>query len=747
MNNRGNLLTIADTGSGGTTISGIISGAGGLTVNSSATVSLSAANTFSGPVTLSSGTLQMSGSGTLGAIANTLAASGGTLDLGATSQQTGAVTISGGVIQDGTLSGASYTASNAGAATISALLAGSGKMTDNGAGTLTLTNSNNSYSGGTTLGAGSGILNFVSGALGPGTNLTFLGGTLQYAPGNTQDVSALIGAVTKSTGAISIDVNGNTVVFNNKISSNNTGGLIANSSISGGSLTLNGANAYTGVTTIENVTVNVSTYTSISTAGSLGAPTTNDNARLFFDATNGGVATLNYTGVGNTANRLFTAESNATINNIGSGALNINNAGALGFTATSPVTLSFGGSYIGTNSFAPIILDSSSTNTTSLVVDGSSWLFSGNNTFSGGATITSGGALVGVSNVGSTSGALGTGPVTLGGPASGATASLLIDGAFTFSNPIDVASSVTVGTLSIGGATDSNSTFSGAITLDNSLAISQVATASGNTLALTGGIIGGSHGPQSVAFAGPGMITVGNAPIVDDGANTISVNVTAGVANFSIANAYSGGTSVAVGATLVASNSSGSATGGGPVVVDGTLAGNGAITGSLSVGGGQLAPSLGGAGGALPANLTLGSVNLADAQSSLNYQLGTANGSDLISVNGNLSIFGGTRLNISSSSFAALSGPTAYELFSYTGSLYQTGDGGGLQIGSVPTGYSYTFVYNTPNQVDLLVSLVPEPATWVMASMAAIGLLGARCWSRMRKVRRLTTGEERKTNS
>ena len=66
---------------------------------------------------------------------------------------------------------------------------------------------------------------------------------------------------------------------------------------------------------------------------------------------------------------------------------------------------------------------------------------------------------------GTTSGALGAkaNTVSLGAAASGG--ALLTNGAFTFSNPIQVGPNPSSGTNSIGGNTDSNSTFSGAIAL------------------------------------------------------------------------------------------------------------------------------------------------------------------------------------------------------------------------------------------------------------------------------------------
>src|SRR5207302_1053235 len=109
-NNSGSLLTISDSsitnianttpftltlngsGSGGTTISGIISNGGttgttALTINTTGgTTTLSGANTYTGGTTLTLGTLKLSGSGTLGGTSGALTVNGGTLDLNGTSQ-------------------------------------------------------------------------------------------------------------------------------------------------------------------------------------------------------------------------------------------------------------------------------------------------------------------------------------------------------------------------------------------------------------------------------------------------------------------------------------------------------------------------------------------------------------------------------------------------------------------------------------------------------------------------------------
>ncbi|MCX5709190.1 MAG: DUF2341 domain-containing protein, partial [Candidatus Omnitrophica bacterium] len=103
--------------------------------------------------------------------------------------------------------------------------------------------SSNSYTGGTTINAGT--LNFANTTLSSSGNITFAGGTLQYAAGNTQDIS---GRIKNSTaGAIIIDTNGNDVSFASAIDSSNTAGLTKQGT---GTLTLSAANTYIGTTSV-----------------------------------------------------------------------------------------------------------------------------------------------------------------------------------------------------------------------------------------------------------------------------------------------------------------------------------------------------------------------------------------------------------------------------------------------------------------------------------------------------------------
>jgi autotransporter-associated beta strand protein len=160
------------------TVSGPLAGAANVTKIGAGALTFSAANSYTGTTTLNLGTLTISGAGTLGNAANPLALNGASLNLGGTTQTVGATTISAGAITNGTLAPSSLTYDGTAATTISAGISGSATVTKNGTGTLTLSG-NNSHTGGTTLNAGTLVITSNNSFGAATTPVTFNGGTLR----------------------------------------------------------------------------------------------------------------------------------------------------------------------------------------------------------------------------------------------------------------------------------------------------------------------------------------------------------------------------------------------------------------------------------------------------------------------------------------------------------------------------------------------------------------------------------------
>jgi fibronectin-binding autotransporter adhesin len=161
------------------------------------------------------------------------------------------------------------------------------------------------------------------------------------------------------------------------------------------------------------------------------------------------------------------------------------------------------------------------------------------------------------------------------------TPTVLIGGAYTVGHPITVASQANA-TDTIGGSTDNNATFSGAITLNQGLTISQVANAGANTLTISGGIAGAGSGTKTLTFAGPGNMTVTTAVIANGtGGGNVAVNVTGGTLTLSTTgNTYTGNTTIGASGILTGT---GSLTGAGTVTVNGTLTPGSGSSGTLTL--------------------------------------------------------------------------------------------------------------------------------------------------------------------
>ena len=253
---------VYNVGSGTRTNGAVISGNGMLTQNSSGgTLILTGTNTYSGATVISAGTLQIGNGGTTGSIASTS-----------------------GVTNNGTLA---YNRSDNLSAAYA--ISGGGNVTKSGAGTLTLSGAN-SYTGGTLVSTGTlqgdstslqgAITNNAAVIFANATNGTYAGamsGTGAVAKTGAGTLilsgnSSYSGATTISNGTLQIGNGGTTGSIASTSGVNNGGTLAYNRSdnlsaayaISGGgnvtksgagTLTLSGANSYSGGTLVSTGTL------------------------------------------------------------------------------------------------------------------------------------------------------------------------------------------------------------------------------------------------------------------------------------------------------------------------------------------------------------------------------------------------------------------------------------------------------------------------------------------------------------
>jgi autotransporter-associated beta strand protein len=239
-NNLVSALTLINSGS----VSGLANGpdyAAGILKRTAGVATVDGANTFTGTVNIEAGTVQLDG-GSFDAASSLLLASGATMDLNNASQTFSAVDGAGGTVS---LGSGNLTVAGSDNSDFGGVISGSGKLIKSGLGTMTLTAAQ-SYSGGTEVTGG-----------------------------------RLVGNTTSLTGAIS---NSATVEFsqesNGTLGASITGnGGVVKSGI--GTMTVAGAQAYTGTTTVQagDLKVNgslaggvdVQTSASLSGSGSVGA--------------------------------------------------------------------------------------------------------------------------------------------------------------------------------------------------------------------------------------------------------------------------------------------------------------------------------------------------------------------------------------------------------------------------------------------------------------------------------------------
>jgi len=522
---------IANNGTGVTTVAK--TGAGEWELN--------AANTFTGNMNLSVGTLVL---GTATAVQDAvLNYTGGTVNLFAgANNMAGLAGTAGNNITIGTDSLNITTASGVTSTFIGNIVSGAGSVVIAGAGTEALSGTSSNFTGNVNLTAGTltlGTATAVQDAV-----LNYTGGTVNLFAG-ANNIAGLAGTagnnITIGTDSLNITTTtGVTSTFSGNIVSGAGSVVIAGA----GTEAFNGTSSnYTGTTTINGGTLSVSTL-ALGGANSGIGKSTNAAANLIL---NGG--TLQYLGASaQTTDRLFTIGPNgATLDSSNATAANtitFSNGSALAFSSsTAPATLTLTGLNTGANTLDSIIGDAGTgTNVTTVNKTGAgNWTLAAANTFTGNTNIQ-----LGTLNI-STNLALQDSTVDITG------------GAFTFG---------ALNNATIGGLAGTVN-----VALPSSFALTI------NTAAATNDIYSGALSGTSASLTKNGT---GAETLTGINTYTGGTTINAGTLSFNGANTFASGTVTLAGGTLDFNNASalGSAT---FTITGGNLdATNGAITNSNS---------------------------------------------------------------------------------------------------------------------------------------------------------------------
>lgn len=419
------------------TISGAITGTGSLYKQGSGNVTLSAANSYTGLTTVSSGTLSLSGSGALSSSGSLTVASGATFDISAVTSSANVGTLNNaGTIGIGSKS---LTFSIPSATTMSGTIQGtSGSVTKQGAGTLTITSAGNTYSGGTTISAGSIVLS--------GNGLLAPSGDIALATNTSFDVSGISASsltIKDISGSGSILLGTKNLTFGGASSPTFSGSITGTTASvrkqGAGTTTLTGVSTYQGGTTVVAGSLALSGNGALFSSGGLSVDT---GATFSIAATNTGA----------------TVGSIASDGTIALGAKTLTFGTSASNTITGPITGS-GGS-INIQGGGSTTLSGTNTYTGSTTITGGTLTLTGSNAYQGGTQVTNASfALTGSATIYS------SGDVTLTGTSSVFDLSALSASSLTIGN-LNAQGSIALGshTFDLIFGNSETSTLSGTIT-------------------------------------------------------------------------------------------------------------------------------------------------------------------------------------------------------------------------------------------------------------------------------------------
>ena len=731
---------------------GVISGANGLIKNTTGTLTLGGANTYTGTTTVTNGTLALAGSAAIAdtgaVIVNAAAgppATAGTLSVTA-AETIGSLAGNGGSV----VLGAALTTGDATSTSYAGVISGTGSLVKQGTGVFTLTGAN-TYSGGTTVNAGT-----LAGTAGPlqGAILVNAAGTVRFdqaVDGNFTGALSGAGIVNKE-GAGVLTLSGNNSAHTGPLNVN--AGVVsigAATNIGTGTVTLAGTTLRTtGAATLGNAFTltgsgifDAQAATTLSGIISGGALTKIGSGTLTLSGANTytGVTTINAGVLAVTGGAAIGDANAVVVNALGgftvSGAETIGSINGNGALVLNGAALTTGGANAN-DTYAGII-----SGTGSLVKQGTGvFTLTGANTYSGGTTVNAGtlagaaGPLQGAILVnaagtvrfdqaatGTFTGALsgagivnkeGAGVLTLSGNNSAHTGAFNINGGTV---SIGAATNIGTGTISLTGTTLQTT---GALTLANAITLN----APGGTM-LTGGdtiLSGVISGTASLTKTGSASLTLAGANTYAGG-TTVSAGTLIGTTTSLQGNIVNNAALVfnqAAGGTY-AGNISGTGTvstaGAGPVTLGGTNTYSGAtnvnvgtlVAGGTGIGDASAVTVASGATLQLAGNETAGSLAGAGALATAGFTLTTGGNNGSTAFSGATTGTGLTKVGTGTMTVTGTG--------TLTGAL--TAGGGGLTVG---TGGNYTAGSAAANAGTLTVGgTLTAPTT--VASAATLDVL------------------------
>jgi fibronectin-binding autotransporter adhesin len=461
ITNNGSLVIDRSNAAAQGTDFGTISGTGSLAQAGSGTTTLNAANTYSGPTSITGGTLSVSADNNLGtapgsATPASLVVNGGALSASAsfTLNSNRGIALGTTGSTGGTIGVAAGTLSYGG---VIADNGGTNFLTKTGAGTLTLSGAN-SYSGGTTISAGVINATTSNNVLGSG-DITFNGGARLELGAVTLTNAINLGSNTGAVGRGLIEGTNGVTTLSGPISVTTgpaAGGTFATTG-AGTLLNVDGAITATPASTVVSVRVGSVNF------GGGGNYTDMRVSRNVGLNANNGIATTAVMTVG--ASEISVVDLKGFNQSLAGMIKGSQAASVVNSTASTTSTLTLANSANSTNA---VILAGTGAGTLAFTQAGSAvQTLSGANTYTGATTVNSGTLAAGVASVANTSGAFGNNSAVV--MSDNATAILDITGFDTQIGSITgggaTGGNVTLGaaTLTVGGDNTSPAAYAGAI--------------------------------------------------------------------------------------------------------------------------------------------------------------------------------------------------------------------------------------------------------------------------------------------